>query len=222
MVTPKPKWNLQAKDQEGNDTSAKVSDEFEAFLRFTRLDEIAPRRISFLLLLVAFAITKAGRINPAMIASEIEALENGKPTGLKPPIQNRYPPLKGLWHKHYMQSGIASLALNVQNALNKYGIPSVEQKVREAEQAGETRYFSAEDVQMVANDVVHGNLARRRQAQQLTGEWIVFAKHEGQNYYLGLATHNESHENLRQQIDAICCREFPFLEKLLADAAKSG
>ena len=25
----------------------------------------------------------------------------------------------------------------------------------------------------------------------MTGDWIIFAKHEGQNFYLGLATHEE-------------------------------
>lgn len=184
----------------------------------TRFDEIAPGRISFLLLSSLFGAAKAGAVNPAVIAREIAALEKGESTGFKPAILNRHPPLKGLWHKHFMQSGIASLARNVQNALNQYGIPSIEQKVREAEQSGEIRYFSAEDVPLLVNDAVYGNFERRRQAEQLTGEWIIFAKHEGQNYYLTIATHDRStHEQVRQQIDTLCCREFSFLEKLLAE-----
>jgi predicted transcriptional regulator len=52
--------------------------------------------------------------------------------------------------------------------------------------------------------------------ERLTGEWIVFAKHEGRNYYLTLATHDKTtHEHERQQIENICYREFPFLEKIL-------
>jgi hypothetical protein len=117
-----------------------------------------------------------------------------------------------------MQSDIRAMAINVQHGLNRYGIPYLQKKVLEAKEAGETRYFSSEDVIGVANDVVQGNLERRRQEQQLTGEWIVFAKHEGQNYYLSLATHDKAtHEGLRQQIDNLCCREFLFLEKLLAE-----
>jgi hypothetical protein len=218
MITPKRKWNLHAKDQEGNDVSAKVSAEFEAFIEVTHLDDIAPGRISFLLLSVLFASSKAGRTDPFLIAREIEALEKNQPTGLKPPIQNRHPPLKGLWHKHYMQSDIGSMALNLQHGLKRFGIPYLREKVREAKKAGELRYFGVEDVGPLTKDAVHGNLERLRQAEKLTGEWIVFAKHEGQNYYLTIATHDKStHEGLRQQIDALCCREFPFLEKLLAD-----
>jgi len=218
MSTPKRKWNLQAKDQQGNDISAQISAEFEMLIRLTRLDEIAPGRVSFLLLASLLGGYKAGTINPSSVAREIDSLEKNEQTGLKPARRLRRPPLKNLWHKHYMRSDIGSLAENVQNALEKYGIPVVEQKIREAEEAGEARYFSAEDVPQIVNDVIHGNWQRRRQAQKLTGEWIVFAKHEGQNYYLTLATHDKStHGMVRQQIDTYCCREFPFLGQLLAN-----
>jgi hypothetical protein len=212
------KWTVDAKDQDGNDISAEVSAEFQALIEATRLEYIAPGRISSLLLAVLFAAFKAGRIDPFLIAREIEALEKGEKTGLKPPIQTKHPPLKGLWHKHYMQSNIASMAINIQHGLKQFGIPYLQQKVRETKEAGELRYFSVEDVGPLTRDAVHGNLERLREAERLTGEWIVFAKHQGQNYYLSLATHDKStHEDLRRQIDAICCREFPFLEKLITN-----
>jgi hypothetical protein len=218
MPTPKRKWKLHAKDEDGNDVSAQVSAEFEVLIELTRLDHIAPGRISFLFLSTLFAASKAGRTDPFLIAREIEALEKNQPTGLKPPIQNRHPPLKGLWHKHHMQSDIRSMALNVQHGLKHFGIPYLREKVREAEKAGEPRFFSVEDVRPLTNDAIHGNMERLRQAEKLTGEWIVFAKHEGHNYYLSIATHDRStHEDLRQQIDAFCCVEYPFLEKLLTD-----
>ena len=145
---------------------------------------IAPGRISLLFLLSVFGAYKAGRIDPAQVARELEALEKGETTGLKPPIQNRHPPLKGLWHKHYMQPGMASLAMNIQHGLKQFGIPYLQQKVREAQQAGEERYFTIEDVAPLANDAVHGDWRRLREMDRLTGEWIVFARHEGRNYYL--------------------------------------
>ncbi len=199
------KWNFKAKDQNGNDLSEQVSSEFEAIIQATRLEQIAPGRISVLFLLSVFGAHKAGRINPFQLAREIEALEKGEATGLKPPIQNRHPPLKGLWHKHYMQPGMASLAMNVQHGLKQFGIPFLEHKVREAKEAGEVRYFTIEDVAPMASDAVHGNWQRLREAERLTGEWIVFAKHQGLNYYLTLATNDKTtHEHERQQIENIC------------------
>ena len=51
------------------------------------------------------------------------------------------------------------------------------QKTREAEAAGEMRYVQEEDIAALSRDEVHGNLERLRNAEMLTGEWIVFAKH---------------------------------------------
>jgi len=212
------KWNMQAKDQDGNDISEQISSEFEAIIQVTRLEQIAPGRISLLFLLSFFGAYKAGRINPFQVAREIEALEKGETTGLKPPIQNRHQPLKGLWHKHYMQPGMASLAMNIQHGLKQYGIPYLAKKVQESKESGEERYFTIEDVVPMANDAVQGNWQRLREAERLTGEWIVFAKHEGLNYYLTLMTHDKTtHQHERQQIENICCREFSFLEEILRD-----
>jgi hypothetical protein len=209
-------WSLEAKDQDGNDISEQISAEFEVIVQATRLEQIAPGRISLLFLLSFFGAYKASRINPFQVAREIEALEKGETTGLKPPIQNRHPPLKGLWHKHYMQPGMASLAINIQHGLKQFGIPYFAQKVREAQEAGEKRYSTIDEIAPMVNDAVQGNWQRLREAERLTGEWIVFGKHEGLNYYLTLATHDKAtHEHERQLIENICYREFPFLEEIL-------
>lgn len=189
------------------------------FVKSIGLDKAAPNRYSSLLALHLLGGSLSGYQNPAKIIREIEELEAGQPGQLKAPIQNRHPPLKGLWHKHYMQDGIGSLAHNVQRGLNIYGIPFFEQKIREAEEADEERFLTAEDVPALVNDIVSGNRQRLAEAQAITGEWLIFAKHEGQNYYLCVTTHDSStHDHVRKQIDEVCCREFPFLAKLLADA----
>jgi hypothetical protein len=93
------------------------------------------------------------------------------------------------------------------------------QREREAQDAWEERYVSIEDVSSLAHDAVQGNLKRLATVEALTGEWIIYAQHDGKNYYLCLGNHKRSEHNyLRQQIDAICCEEFPFLPALLANA----
>lgn len=202
-------------DQDGNDIGAEI----ESFRQFIRLEQVAPGRYSFLLLLSLFGGWKSGMVDPHKVIHEIKLLEIGEASVLKPPIQNRHPPLKGLWHKHYLEQGLASLAKNVKKGLNKYGIPYFDQKIAEAQAAGETRYMTTDDVQALAADVVHGNLRRLREAEAMTGEWILFAKHEGKNYYLDIATHDKRlHDHVRKNIDAVCCHEFPFLRQLLENA----
>jgi hypothetical protein len=194
--------------------------EVEGFARMIGLDQAAPGRYSLLLPLTMYGATLAGKLNPDRIVHEIRALEGiGKPSQLKAPIQNKHPPLKGLWHKHYLEDGQHAMALNILKGLKRFGLPLVQQRADEAAAAGETRYIMPEDIEAIATDAIHGNWMRLVDRQALTGEWIMYAQHEGQNYYLALASHDSStHDHVRQLIDTVCCQEFPFLAKLLADA----
>jgi len=116
-----------------------------------------------------------------------------------------------------MQPGIRSLAMNIQHGLKQFESPWFKQRIREAEAAGEERFFSTEDVAAFTADVVQGHFRRLQDDGRITGEWIVFAKYEGQNYYLSLATHDRTtHQHIRQHIDAICVQEFPFLKTQMA------
>lgn len=194
--------------------------ELSRFIEMTELESLVPGRYSFLLVLALFGGHMSGRLSPESVVREIRALEGiGPPSQLKAPIQNKHPPLKGLWHKHYFGDGIVPIAANVLKGLGRFGIPYAQQKVDEAKQTGVMGFFTAEDAKAIADDVVHGHLQRLRQKQELTGEWLVFARHEGRNYYLCLATHDTaSHVDLRRQIDTVCCQEFPFLAQLLREA----
>lgn len=54
-----------------------------------------------------------------------------------------------------------------------------------------------------------------RMGRGLTGDWIIFAKHDGQHFYLDLATHDEgSADNADRLIEKLrngSSAEFPFL-----------
>jgi hypothetical protein len=193
----------------------------QGFAGFIGLEQAAPGRYSLLLVLALFGGAQSGMLNPAKVVHEICALEGiGPPSKLKPPIQNKHPPLKGLWHKHYLEDGRRAMAINIKKGLGRFGLPLVQQRVEEAAAAGEQRYIMPEDIEAIATDAVYGNWMRLAAAEALTGEWIVYAQHEGQNYYLALATHDSStHDQVRQQIDALCCQEFPFLADLLTRLA---
>jgi hypothetical protein len=62
--------------------------------------------------------------------------------------------------------------------------------------------------------LVIGGLEDRIAAKRMTGDCIIFAKHEGQNFYLGLATHDEATRDADQLLEKLrlgsAC-EFPFL-----------
>lgn len=54
-----------------------------------------------------------------------------------------------------------------------------------------------------------------RVTRGLTGDWIIYAKHDGINYYLDIAQHedgiDEKSKHLRQRLNNISQLEFPFL-----------
>lgn len=180
------------------------------------LERAAPGRYSCLLTLNLLGGDRSEHQSSAKIVREIELLESGKLGQLKKPIQNLHPPLKGLWHKHYMQDGMASMAMNVKKGLDQYGMPFFDKKIKEAKDAREERFLTPADVPALVDDIISGNRRRLAEKQSLTGEWLIFAKHEGQNYYLTIATHDSStHDKVREQIEQVCCVEFPFLKELL-------
>jgi hypothetical protein len=155
-------------------------------------------------------------MNPAKVVREIEALETqAVPSHLKPATQFRHPPLQGLWHQHYLEDGLPAFARNLRKGLGRYGIPFVEEQVAHAKTSGEEKYFTEEDCARIAHDAVVGNWERLLNASTLTGEWIIFAKWQGNNYYLCLGSHDAGDELLRSQIDLVSLSEFPFLSELL-------
>jgi len=61
-------------------------------------------------------------------------------------------------------------------------------------------------------------------AGRMTGEWIIYAIHEGENYYLTLATHEEGREpeKLLCKLRSQCEAEWPFLfDDVAGDSAPS-
>lgn len=75
--------------------------------------------------------------------------------------------------------------------------------------------ITEEMVKELAHRVTFEPIEERIREGRLTGEWIVFAKHEGLNYYLSLSTHKTDDETLIRNIREICLPQFPFLESVI-------
>lgn len=194
-----------------------MTEELNNFSHFIGLESIASARYTSLFLFELFHSSKSDILNPQNVMCEIKALEGiGKPTGLKPPSAFKHPPLKGLWHKHYREDGIAPLAFNLKKALKKYGMALYDKKINQVQESGEESYFFDEDIELIINDGVYNNHTQLIDEQAVTGEWIIYAQNNGVNYYLCLGNHNSGDNNLREKIDALCCPEFPFLTDILA------
>jgi|GEM_PF-7021232 len=69
--------------------------------------------------------------------------------------------------------------------------------------------MTEDDAKLIAHDVVHGNYMRRSDANQLTGEWIIYAQHEGQNYYLVLGNIIAATITYEPKLTACACQSIP-------------
>lgn len=204
-------------------TSADGRDMAPDLLRFAEmigLERIASGRYSVLLLLGLFGGVRSGRLNPAKVIHEIECLEDThKRSHLKPASQfDRRPALRGLWHKHYLEDGLPSMAENIRKGIAKFGLPWLKQQIAGSHTSGEERFLTEQDRARIAYDAVVGNWQQLIEHSALTGEWLIFAEHQGKKYYLCLGKHGGD-EMLRSQIDAICLKEFPFLAGILTQRA---
>jgi hypothetical protein len=150
--------------------------------------------------------------DPAKIIAEVRSLEGyGRETWTKEASLFEHRPLLGLWHKHYLADN--GLAMNIVQGLGGPKFKRLRSVIEKQHRPGAT-HFTVDDVPRIAKAVtdVYFERADRR---QLTGEWIIFARHEGQNYYLCLGSHTDDDQELCDKIRQTCAGEFPFLDALL-------
>jgi hypothetical protein len=140
------------------------------------------------------------------ILDEIAVLEgalNSRPTNTKPAACFNGPVLAGLWHKHYFQASYIP-----KNILNHWRANEFVERIKSV--FGIDTALTKQKVGQIAHAFVLDAYRERSQSYDMTGEWIVFARQDGMNYYLTLGTHLEGDEAIRKRVMA-CCGEFPEL-----------
>jgi hypothetical protein len=199
----------------GEDKSSEVF----SFGESLGLDHIVPGRYSTLLLVQLYGHTHMRTLSHFRVTDEIKALETcqfsrGSITKEATPFNGVH--LKGLWHKHFQVGGLSAMALNLRLGLKTYGLPAIDNREGLNCASSDDRPLTDDEVPLAVHDAVMGNWMRRASDKKMTGEWLVFARHGGKNYYLCIAGHKTGDENVRAQIDSMCLTEFPFLKGILA------
>lgn len=171
------------------------------------LAQAAPDCYSWLLVMHLYLHAQVNDIDPSMIVAELKALEGNAPSvGTKAATQFTGEPLKGLWHKHFFSAQFVG-----HNLVNHHAGGRLGKLVEQVMDPAKYPVITAELLDTLTHEVVTGAFEKREAQNKLTGEWIVFAKHEGKNYYLCLATHETGDQVIYDQIKSICFRQFPFL-----------
>ena len=197
-------FNVHFDGQSKTFTQAELSE----FAHTVGLDRVVKDRYSWLFVMRLFLYMQVHGINPFQIIAEIKVLEeDALSTGTKTATQFSHFPLKGLWHKHYFCARF--IAKNIVNELSGGRLSAL---VEEVLDPARSPIITDEMIKELSHRVVHETLEGRQAQGKLTGEWIIFAKHGGKNYYLSLSTHNAGDQAIFDEIKSICYPQFPFLK----------
>jgi hypothetical protein len=128
-------------------------------------------------------------------------------------------PLDRFWHKHFSSARHIVHNIGATWGINRGGAgnQSLDAMLRQvAEECGDdpTMWKNVLSYRFVVEGYVARAQCRPRQREgRVTGDWILFAKHAGENYYLALANHadGDEPERLYTQLVQSCAAEFPFL-----------
>jgi hypothetical protein len=160
---------------------------FEAEVREWLVLKMVTGRYSSILVKELVRHMEQRTANVFTIYDEIEALERqqtARASRTKAARQFRGATLRGLWHKHYFQA-----AFLLQNLRNHWPEPKMAALFETV--IGDTTVAHHVRASRIAHGIVLEGYQTRAQAREMTGEWIIYAKHSGTNYYLTLADHGE-------------------------------
>ena len=192
-----------------NDRDIKVTSRDLAVFRtcFVGTTELA-NRMSELIWLDIYLLDATFGASPHELLSAIKDLEQGEsPVGVKRATQFKKLPLKGLWHKHFFSAHF--LAQNITLGLGKTGLEKLVNEVTDPDRSPAITHEMM--ISELAHRVTHEPIETRHADKKLTGEWIIYLRHAGKNYYLCCSTHNAGDQFIHDQIMEHCVRDFPNL-----------
>ena len=196
---------------QGNQTLVITNEELQEFAEIHRLSRLIPGRYSDLLLVNLYTLERQG-VPPEAVIREIEILETGQASYMKPASPFRKKPLKGLWHKHFLVTFPSSMGHNIINQLGENGIKNA---VKSALDPKKSDVITPEMISDLVERIVSKPYEERFKSGKLTGEWLIYAPYNGVNYYLCLAGHLQNDHEIYQNVKNVCCREFDWLNDFL-------
>lgn len=172
-------------------------------------------RVSSLLLVQLTSALKQRSFNTFSVTDVIRHLEGLLPTRLATgPEQFKYSPLSHFWKAHFTDARF--LLRNVYNELGIFSnksnkLKSLCERVIDQEESEPSAVgWQGRLAHALTVDAYEARAARK----EMTGEWIIYGKHEGRNYYLCIAKHSSTKEvgqEIYRAIRRFCENEFPFL-----------
>lgn len=161
-------------------------------------------RIGTILLTQAFSFAVNRVFSTFDLTAPIKALEGLRSsctTG--PEDQFQHPPLTGLYKKHFTSPRF--IPTNLINFLrSKEGVRHFNEVWGKATQASGTGYIDDIFTKYLTHHMVFPPIEMKNSTNRMTGEWVVFHKHEEKNYYLTFASHRETNDEIYKRVALGC------------------
>lgn len=170
-------------------------------------------RVSQFLTIQLASIRKYRVYNSFSVTDVIQELE-GVGRGCKPRIgEFKHYPLKGVWKAHFFDTRFL-----VKNIVNHWGLEYenspkftslYNQVISEENESPSKHGWQGR----LAHEMTVGAYEEKSRKNRRTGEWIVFSKNNGKNYYLFICRHTQQEEDqgIYDFFRILCEHEFPFL-----------
>lgn len=189
----------------GSETRIVGQEELQRYANSQGLTTVATGRCSWLFIFKLYLFETAYGIEAPLVVEEIKRLEVGKEGfGTKPATKFEREPLRGWWHKHF--TGARFIAKNMANELAGGRMREIANEVFDPQKSP---VVTREMISEWSRRVVREPIECRDREGRLTGEWIIFAKHGGSNYYLSLSTHDQGDQAIYDEIKTVCFSQFP-------------
>jgi hypothetical protein len=129
--------------------------------------------------------------------------------GTPPAEKFKREPLIGLYKKHFTTARF--LLRNLYNfQISDFGNQYFQGAFEEASRRS-SGYVDDAFTGYLVDQMTFPPIEMRFRTNRLTGEWAVFHRHEGRNYYLTLASHDEANEAIHERAVLACdFDKFPF------------
>ena len=189
-----------------------AEDIIRRYADFWGLNRLIPNRYSCLFVAKLMVNERFGCITPDEVLYEVMALEGKRTSTTKTETMFERQPLKGFYHKHFFYSHPSAWATNTLNELGKHGLRSLVEDVFNPTKADKVTEAMIEEM---SHRLTTEPLESRHAKGKLTGEWIIFTKHDFANYYLDICSHKAGDENIASNLKSICTFEFTFVGELL-------
>lgn len=162
------------------------------------------KRISTVLLAQAYSFQINRVFDTFDLVHPIKALEGASSSdGTHPEDQFRHAPLTGLYKKHFTSPRF--LPKNLLNFLrSKEGGRHFNNAWDGAARVSGSQYIDEIFTKHLSHHMVVDPIEIKSASNEMTGEWVVFHKYEGANYYLTFAFHTETNDEIHERVIAAC------------------